>query len=529
MNFKYIMFLLVLGVVISSCTKEQFEDAYADPEKVAETSIERQYTGFLNATRGHIVPNYNDYFENLRITLNPWTQSISWINTPNQYIPGSRALDLVWNNYYAGMRQYREFEKVFDASEAEKQTRLKVFKQTADIHFFRETAKMIDLYENIPFFEAGRLSQNGGDYDNSYPAFDLGPDIYAYMLDELKVIADDFAAGEPGVSAAASLKAQDFINYGDFDLWKRYANSLRLRMLNRLSLSSEFSSRATSEMAEILGNPSKYPVVENNDQNIMIDIYDINSAINSGGFNGGINSGGWDGDDAPKAMIDYMNESEDPRLRVLFEPGDSANGEFIGIDPLLLGNDQNDLRNTSVTAFYNRTTTSRNQSFPGVIINAPEVNLIKAEYYLKAGDDAAAKEAYETAIKQSTDFYFYVNSLGADRIAGEPTPVEESEFDVMFATEAAGWDNAGSQEEKIELIASQKWVHFNIIQPYQNWAEIRRLDYPVLEFWVDNSSLVKTPPLRFNVPGNEQSFNKSNYEAISGEDELFNPLFWDVN
>jgi hypothetical protein len=528
MKYTYITIVLALMVLVTSCQMDEFAEAYPDPSKIANTTIERQYTGFFQAGVDYVVPAYWNYFVTLRITLNPWTQSIGWTNTPNQYIPGSAGVDAVWDNYYGVLAQYREFEKVYDASTPERQAALKVFKQTADVYLYFETSRMVDLFGTMPFFEAGRLSQNGGNYIESYPVFDDGEDIYAYMLDELKAIADDFAAGEPSVSALASLAAQDMVNQGDFDLWKRFTNSLRLRLLTRVSGSSSLSSKASTEIAEILGNPGKYPVVENNDQNVMIDVYDINSPINSKGFNSGINSGGWAGDDAPKAMIDYLLETGDPRLRILFEPGLNAEGVYIGLDPLATGNDQETLLNGGTIAFYNRTTTSLNQFFPGVLVNAAEVSLLKAEAYLKSGDDAAAQAEYEKSIVQSTDFYMYVNGLSADRTSGTPDTATMEEYDAVFSSAGAGWSNAGSEAEKLDLIGKQKWVHFNIIQPYQNWAEVRRLDAPMLEFWVDNSSVITNPPLRWNIPGREITFNEANYMQIQSQDELGNKLFWDV-
>jgi hypothetical protein len=72
------------------------------------------------------------------------------------------------------------------------------------------------------------------------------------------------------------------------------------------------------------------------------------------------------------------------------------------------------------------------------------------------------------------------------------------------------------------------WVNFNIIQPYQNWAEVRRLDVPSLSFWQDNSSTQTLPPVRWTIPGNEITYNTDNYRIVQGEDELTNRIFWDV-
>jgi hypothetical protein len=524
-NIFLLSFFLLL---VSACQKEDFADAYPDPSKISETSVERQYTGVLYAGVDYIVPYYRNYFVTLRITLNPWTQSIGWTNAPNQYIPGSSGVEDVWFNYYDVLAQYRELQKIWDATEPSRQEDLKVFKLTADAFMYGETARMVDLFGNIPFSEAGLLSINGGDYINSYAGFDAGEDIYAFMLDELKSIAQQLNGLTLSPGTAASFAAQDLVNRGSVDLWTRYVNSLRLRLLHRVSDSPDFTSRAASEIAEIISNPSSYPVVENNSQNIMIDVYDNSTPINSSGFEQGINSSGWDGNDAGKKMIDFLKSAADPRLRVLFEPGLNAGGEYEGLDPLLNGSDQQALVNDGQIATYNRTTTSNNDYFPGVMINAAEVSFLKAEYYLENGQDAAAKTAYEAGIRQSIEFYYYVNSISNDNVAGTPAPATEEEIAAMLGTDAVNWDLAASTSDKISRIAHQKWVHFNIIQPYENWAEVRRFDLPSLEFWRDNSSNQTLPPLRWNIPGNEITFNGENYQAVQGQDRLDNPIFWDV-
>lgn len=349
------------------------------------------------------------------------------------------------------------------------------------------------------------------------------------MLDELKTIATELNSISLNEGFQASFSAQDIINNGDVELWKRFVNSLRLRMLNRVSLSSEFSGRATSEITEILSNANQFPVVNNNDQNIQIDVYDVSTPINSSGFQQGINSDGWDGDDASKIMIDFLNASDDPRLRVMFEPGTNADGNYVGLDPLMDGTSQQAMVSDGEIAFYNRSTYSENQFFPGVLISASEVNFIKAEHYLKAGNDAAAKEAYEEGIRQSIDFYYTIRENSNSSISGNPALPTQSEINNLLASDPVNWSGATSQVDKIELIGMQKWVHFNIVQPYQNWAEVRRLDVPDLTFWVDNSSTQPAPPVRWRIPGEELTYNASNYEAVRSNDNLTTKIFWDVN
>lgn len=65
--------------------------------------------------------------------------------------------------------------------------------------------------------------------------------------------------------------------------------------------------------------------------------------------------------------------------------------------------EQNALIAGGTLAIYNRSTFSRNQFFPGMIITAAEVSFLTAEHYLKSGNAAAVKTAYENGIRQSIE------------------------------------------------------------------------------------------------------------------------------
>ena len=79
---------LLIGVIIaaSACTKEDFEESYADPAKVSTTSVEKQYAGFLAANSEYVIPSYWNYFVVLRPTVNRWNQAVGWVNAPVIYV-----------------------------------------------------------------------------------------------------------------------------------------------------------------------------------------------------------------------------------------------------------------------------------------------------------------------------------------------------------------------------------------------------------------------------------------------------------
>ncbi|WP_310588818.1 SusD/RagB family nutrient-binding outer membrane lipoprotein [Dyadobacter flavalbus] len=486
----------------------------------------------MYTNREYILPGYGNYFVTLRTTLNRYNQAVGWPFESGNYVPGSAGVQEVWYNYYNTLSQFRELEKVYASKSAEEQANKKIFMLTARVYLYDYTQRIVDLFGAIPFTEAGMVSANNGDYVQSSAKFDSPESIYTLMLDDLKSIATELNGTTLNAGYQKSFQTSDFVNKGSIDLWKRYTNSLRLRMLIRVSAAPDFKARATSEIGEILGNTTTFPIVENNDQNIQINVFDINTDINSKGFKDGIASGGdWFGNTASKKMIDHMNTNADPRLKIIFEPGQKANGVYAGIDPLATSALQTTMYQNGLVSIYNRYTLSNNQFFPGVIINAAQVNLIKAEYYLNNGNEALAKTAYETAIAQSVDFYndiLAVTNATGITDATIPDPATSAQVTAYIAKDAVNWTKATTPAAKLSLIATQKWLHFNIVQAYENWSEIRRLDMPTLQFQVDNANNQTTPPVRWNYPGNEVTYNPTNYAAVRENDKLTTRLFWDV-
>ena len=535
MTMKKIASLFIAGLLLAnvSCKESEFTAAYPDPSKIAQTTVEKQFTGVLFSNREYVLPGYRHYFVTLRTSLNHYNQATGWINESGQYIPGSSGVEDVWFNYYNTLAQYRELQKVYAALPEDQQNDRRIFMLAAAVYVYDYTQKMVDVHGAIPFSEAGTLSTKGGDYVASSAKFDTAESIYIFMLDDLKSIATELNSITLNAGYQQSFQTQDFVNKGDVTAWKRYANSLRLRMLNRVSDVESFKARSNTEMAEILGNATTYPVVETNAQNIQINVFDINTDINSKGFQSGIAStdGNWFGNTAGKAIIDNMKTNSDPRLPILFEPGANAAGEYIGIDPMATEAAQTALFNAGRVAIYNRYTLSHNQFFPGVLINAAQMNLIKAEYYLRVGNDASAKTAYETAIGQSVEFYNKILSItNATGITNSTIPAQATQASVTayIAGKGVNWNSATTSADKLKLIATQKWLHYNIVQPYDNWADIRRLDYPVLSFQTDNANNQTLPPVRWSIPGNEITYNATNYEAVRSTDKLTNKIFWDV-
>ena len=96
------------------------------------------------------------------------------------------------------------------------------------------------------------------------------------------------------------------------------------------------------------------------------------------------------------------------------------------------------------------------------------------------------------------------------------------------------WINGSSfrynSAKAIEQIATQKWIHLNILQPYEKWAEFRRTDYPVLLEDREGGNLLnkENTPLRLLLPSDEASMNTDNYNSQSAYNNTNVRLWWDI-
>lgn len=433
--------LVALPVLYTSCKKSDFADSYADPSKISVTTVEKQYTGFLNANRDYVLPSYWNYFVVLRTSLNRWTQSVGWENALQQYIPPASGVSDRWNNFFSFVAQFRELENVFNKQAAADQADRRIYMITALIYFYDHTEKVVDLHGGIPWADAGKLSANGGNYGKSLPKYDDAAAIYTKMLDDLKGFADELSTANTKSGILTGFKTQDIINKGSITAWQKYCNSLRLRMLTRVSGVAAFQARVNAEIAAIVGNPAKYPVVSANSENIQINVFNLSTDINAKGFKSGLED--WNGNIAGKVMIDHMKTNGDPRLRAVFEPGANAPaGVYNGLDQMSDAATQNALIAGGTIAIYNRSTLSRNQYFPGVLINAAEVSFLLSEYYLNANNMTAAKAAYVAGIKQSVEYYYLLRTVSNDNTSGTLIPTNDVEVNAYIASPAVNWDLA---------------------------------------------------------------------------------------
>lgn len=369
---------------------------------------------------------------------------------------------------------------VIDLSEAAGKPNMKAVATIFQSQIFQLAT---DRWRDIPYSEAAQLEMI------KKPRYDRQEDIYPALLAQLKAAAD--ALDENG----DALGKGDVLFNGNIDLWKRYANSLRLRLAIRLSNVSETLARET--INEIMSNPARYPLIEENDQNAFFH---------------------W-GNEYPEPWADYyrersdeygvsntlvtkLNQYADPRLPIYAEP--NASGQYVGYP--------NGLKPYATVSNYSKIGKRFMRDLAGFTpwFRASETYFALAE---------AAKLGFNTGGESAETAY-----NKAVRLSMEENGIADEAITAYLSASPGKYD--GTDEQLFE----QLWISL-FKQGMEAWSSYRRTGFPKSNRIAPDSYYPGhyCPPLRYSYPDTEANLNTANYEIANASivDNYWGaPMWW---
>ncbi|NOW98099.1 SusD/RagB family nutrient-binding outer membrane lipoprotein [Mucilaginibacter sp. SG564] len=528
-NFKNIGYAFLVALSLGSC-KKSIDEKFNNPEKTATVTIPYMFTGMLNNTR--VRAEYWHY-RTFVLTATAYFSQTSYLpNTNTVYQPNDGYMGSRWEDFYhpngsanGPMALYRTMEVNYNLMSATDKANNDVIMNAARVTLYEQASQMVDCWGDIPFSEAGSLETSA---IVKNPKFDDQIALYKSFIAGLDAASTYFKTATLSGQASKSFTNQDILLGGSVDKWRRYANSIRLRLLMRMSFYDEAGSK--TEVLKMLADPTSYPLMDGgnvaNYSPAATDALLTPLTTYTGSLQNALTEGSSNG--APDYMLNtVMKPANDPRIPVIFDKGMNTTdpnhpvpNKDYKAQPVNTGSEDAST-NFSAFAVVDSTTFLTNNKLPGIVITAPEVNFLKAEAFERWGG-GDAKAAYETAIGQSVYFYFYLNSLGTG-----VKPILNPADITTFLT-AANVAYTGSQADKLAKIWVQKWVHFGFMQGTQAWSEYRRTKYPVLTFpSAGKLTNYTTPPTRLVYPSIETGFN-TNYNTVKAKDTRTTKIFWDV-
>jgi len=343
-----------------------------------------------------------------------------------------------------------------------------------------------DSWGDVPYSEALKGAEN------TTPAYDSQQSVYQGLIKDL---TDGAAMLSPGGSGFGS---GDILYGNDFAKWRKFANSLRMRLAMRMAEKDPagaraafqaaynaggFTSNADNAMLAWPGAPYRNPIFEN-----------------------------WQGRDdhgISATMVDTLTSLADPRLELYAEPA-QEDGVYRG------------LQNGDITPEHSISWYSRIGDFwradgaatPTAVMTYAEVLFLQAEAASRGwiGGDAAA--LYAAGIRANMTQY-----------SSSKAPTS-AEIDAYLAQPRVQYAGGAAGLAQIQL---QQWIGL-YMNGSEAWAHWRRTGVPSLKAGPDLT--LSRIPVRFTYPTLEQSLNATNRSAAvsrQGADELTTPLWWMKN
>jgi hypothetical protein len=342
-----------------------------------------------------------------------------------------------------------------------------------------------DRWGMLPYSEAlGGVSSSKAKYDSQEEIYD---DLFNKIDEALAQM--DGGSGPQG----------DILFNGDMAKWKKFGNTLKMNMAIRLAkVYPAAGGYAATKFTQAMSGS-----IMSNSENIMFPSI-ANDAYDNPYQDDYIDLGRTD-ECLSDVLVNRMQALNDPRLPKFGEPAVST-GTFVGLQYGFAGS--GNIPNDDVSFMNDDLIKNGLRDLP--MFTYSQISFNKAEAALLGWITGSAQSFYEAAVKASV-MQWGVSSTDADAYL--------LEADVVYNAAAA-----------MNQIAEQKWLAL-FYQPYEAWAEWRRLDFPVLTPAVD--ALMGTSiPVRHGYPEAEPTQNKSNYDAAvaaQGADGLFTKLWWDKN
>eukprot|EP01029_Cantina_marsupialis_P014895 TRINITY_DN3259_c0_g1_i1.p1 TRINITY_DN3259_c0_g1~~TRINITY_DN3259_c0_g1_i1.p1 ORF type:complete len:504 (+),score=136.43 TRINITY_DN3259_c0_g1_i1:470-1981(+) len=298
---------------------------------------------------------------------------------------------------------------------------------------------MTDVWGNIPYSEA--LKGNEGIVS---PKFDEGSDIYADLLVRINTLL------EMDLATSTVDGNYDLIYKGDLGKWTAFANSVKLKLMMRLSETSGYNNAAVITFIEANSFISESALIPGSTWSDGEEgkRHPMREFEAGGASNLSTNVIGC------KTFIDYLSDQNDPRLGTLFTATGSAHeGAFFG--------DFDSKEDTDGDGTADADEKYSEATFAGdidlIIMSTWEINFFIAEAYARASNNPKAKEFYDLGVAAS--------------------------FAQHGITDLTGYTTAwvdGTVEQGIEQIAMQKWVANANYQHIESFLERNRTKYPAV-------------------------------------------------
>lgn len=415
-----------------------------------------------------------------------WTQS----NTANQfkdidnYSTGTADYNFIWTGMYDALGDIRNIKR---RALAEGNWNYYLIATTLEV---QASQILTDMYGDIPYKEAS-------DSGNLTPHFNTGEEVYQFMIEDL----DDALSKDLSTSTGALPDDHDLIFRGDMDKWTAFANTLKLKVFMRQTNSSRaaianagitallgsgvtFLNEDAGIIDDAAGNPVFFDEINQSNPLYEYIVRRLNVATNLR---------------MSRTLSSFLDDNSDPRKASYYEAGNALN--------------QGDYNSTT----SNIAVVKLSPSTPVYFMTKEESLLLQAEAAERYNGGAGAKTLYDAAVNENFSKY---GLSGASLLAG-----------------AYAYPTAGTLDQKIEAIITQKWIASFPGNGFEAFFEQNRTGFPTIST-VPQSNAGYVPgqitysvtgstgglfPKRIQYPLNERNANPNAPALVP----ITTPVWWD--
>jgi hypothetical protein len=507
---KFIIHAFFVALVLSSCTKG-FEELNTDPNNITNALPQQLLApALVNTLTYNMIRNRNFNNELMQVTVD-MSEAEGQVF---RYDFRATFADYLYNGMYSQLTNYKDiYQKASDTTSSNYN------KSYMGISLICQSwvySILTDTYGDIPYFQSNQ-AKDSLLYE---PAFDTQKNIYLDIFKNLET-ANTLLAANTAIQAAS-----DPVYYGNISRWRKFGNSLYLRLLLRLSGKAEVSADVIAKIKEILEtNTAAYPLIASNDESAILrwtGIAPYTSPLV------GVREQDFRDPAIATFFIQNLTNWNDPRIDIpIYGTGGfnrwgiaPSSGAYVGVNSGYAPGETQ----TKRSYFYSITSAVTLQTEPlaGMILNFAELQFIRAEAVAKGWIAGSAEAFYNSGVLNSITLWLPLWPTIINQQTGLP-----NDINTYVVAADIQWDEAATLEEKMERIHLQKYYAL-FLTDMQQWFEFRRTGHPVLpkgNGLRNNGEM----PSRMNYPVYVQSANPTNYKlavAVQGPDVMSTKVWW---